>query len=126
LSKQITIRIGEVLAEAQLNDSGCAAKIYEALPIEAVTNTWGEEIYFDISLNCRLNDEAREDVEVGELGYWPTGRAFCIFFGRTPASGSDGRPRAASKVNPIGRVTGELGAFKKVRSGEKVILSAAD
>jgi hypothetical protein len=126
LSKQITIQIGEVSTEAQLNDSDCAAKIYEALPIDAVANTWGEEIYFDISLSCELNDEAREDVEVGELGYWPTGRAFCIFFGRTPASGPDGRPRAASKVNTIGRVTGDPGIFKKVRSGQKVTLSAAD
>jgi hypothetical protein len=47
---------------------------------------------------------------VGEIAYWPPGKAFCIFFGRTPAS-VDGAPRAASAVNPLGRLTGDAGAF---------------
>ena len=123
MSKRITIRIGGVSAEAQLNDSDSAKKICDVLPIEAVANTWGKEVYFDISLRCALSDDAREDVEVGELGYWPTGTAFCIFFGRTPASGPDGQPRAASSVNPIGHLIGDLRIFTQVRDGEKIVLS---
>ncbi|HUS46708.1 MAG TPA: cyclophilin-like fold protein [Phycisphaerae bacterium] len=123
MSQRITIRIGDRSAEAELNDCDCAKKIWAALPIEAVANTWGEEVYFDISVRCELSDDAREDVAVGELGYWPTGTAFCIFFGRTPASGPDGRPRAASKVNPIGHLIGDARVFEKVRDGEKIVLS---
>jgi hypothetical protein len=65
--------------------------------------TWGDEVYFDIPVEMGLEPDARAEVEVGELGYWPTGNAFCIFFGSTPASSGD-TPVAASRVNILGRV----------------------
>jgi len=123
MSTTITIEAGAVSARAELNDTPCAARIADALPIEAVVSTWGEEIYFDIGIACELEDDAREDVAVGEIGYWPAGRAFCIFFGPTPASDPGGPPRAASSVNVIGHILGDAAAFKAVRNGEKVILS---
>jgi hypothetical protein len=58
-------------------------------------------------------------VEVGDLGYWPSGNAFCIFFGSTPVSQGN-EVRAASAVNVIGRVSGDAKVFKKVPSGAKV------
>lgn len=124
MSKEILITIGQVRCRAVLNETACAAAIYDALPIAAAVNTWGEEIYFDIGVVFDLADDAREDMDVGELGYWPPGKAFCIFFGRTPASGADGRPRAASKVNPIGRLVGDPGVLKAVGDGETVRLAA--
>jgi hypothetical protein len=63
--------------------------------------------------------DARAEVEVGELGYWPVGRAFCIFFGPTPAS-TDERPRAYSPVNVLGRVLGDVTCFRAVREGTRV------
>ncbi len=126
MGQRITIRAGDVSAEAELNDSPCAALICDALPIEATVNTWGQEIYFDTGVACELEPDAREDVAVGELGYWPTGRAFCVFFGATPASGPDGAPRAASAVNIIGRIAGDAGVFASVSDGETVTLSRAD
>jgi len=124
MGQHITIRAGDVSAEAELNDSPCAGRIFDALPIEATVNTWGQEIYFDIGVSCELGPDARDDVAVGELGYWPTGRAFCVFFGATPASGPDGAPRAASAVNIIGRMVGDAGTFASVRDGESVVLEA--
>jgi hypothetical protein len=56
---------------------------------------------------------------VGELGYWPVGQAFCIFFGPTPVS-TDERPRAYSPVNVIGRVHGDATLFKLIRDGDLV------
>lgn len=61
---------------------------------------------------------------MGEVAYWPPGQALCIFFGRTPASGADGRPRAASDVEPIGRVIGPTDALNGVADGERVVVSA--
>jgi hypothetical protein len=119
MEKKIKIKAGNVEAKAVLNDSPTAQKIWEALPIEARANTWGDEIYFDIPVKASLEKDARELVEVGDLGYWPTGSAFCIFFGPTPVSrGNEVRP--ASAVNVIGRVSGDPKLFKKVASGAKV------
>ncbi len=117
----IVITAGSVSATAELNDSRSAAAIWDALPIQARANTWGEEIYFSIPV--RLEEEqGREVMAVGELGYWPPGHAFCIFFGPTPASRGQ-EIRAASPVNPIGKVAGDARVFRKVRDGETVTLS---
>ena len=59
------------------------------------------------------------------MGYWPAGNAFCIFFGRTPASRGD-EIRPASPVNVFGRLEGDPAIFKRVRSGEKVVLERVD
>jgi hypothetical protein len=119
MEKKIKIRAGNVETEAVLNDSPTAKNIWEVLPIEAKANTWGDEIYFAIPVKAPLEETAQELVQVGDLGYWPSGNAFCIFFGPTPMSrGSEVRP--ASAVNVIGRVSGDARVFKKVPSGAKV------
>ena len=124
MEKKIKIKAGGIEAEAVLNDSPTAQKIWEALPIEARGNTWGDEIYFAIPVKSSLGKDARELVEVGDLGYWPSGSAFCIFFGPTPVSrGNEVRP--ASAVNVIGRVTGDAKIFKKVSDGAKVRIEKA-
>jgi len=82
--KKITIIMEEIRLTATLNDSMTAEKIYEALPFEGIANTWGDEIYFNIPVSLEQGPDARAEVEVGELGYWPVASAFCIFFGPTP------------------------------------------
>ena len=82
--KKILIKAAEVVVEAELNKSATAEAIWQALPIEGPANTWGEEIYFRIPVSQDLEPEASELVELGDLGYWPQGEAFCIFFGATP------------------------------------------
>jgi hypothetical protein len=106
--------------EAALTDESpdTARRIWEALPIDARANTWGDEIYFGIPVDAEP-ENPREVVDLGDLAYWPPGNAFCIFFGRTPASRGD-EIRPASAVNVFGKVKGDPKVFKKVRSGERV------
>ena len=117
--KNIIIESGHVTLQAVLNDSPTSELIYNALPIEGSVNLWGDEIYFSIPVEADLETEAREEVEVGELGYWPTGNAFCIFYGPTPASFGD-KPVAASAVNIIGKLTGDYSAVREIRSGSRI------
>jgi hypothetical protein len=119
---KITITAGEISLEAELNDSPTAQQIWDALPITGSANTWGDEIYFEIPVMARQSPDARAEVEVGELGYWPVGRAFCIFFGPTPVS-TDERPRAYSPVNIIGRVLGDATQFRAVADNTPVQLA---
>ncbi len=116
---KIRIESGDVSAEAELNDCSTAKEILKALPIESDAMRWGEEVYFEIPVKHKLEAGARADVEVGELGYWPTGNAFCIFFGPTPASSSD-KPKAASAVTILGKVIGDSKIFGKVNDGDKI------
>lgn len=97
-----------------------AEAIYNALSIKGRANTWGDEIYFSIPVDAS-QENGKEVVELGDIAYWPPGKAFCIFFGRTPASRGD-EIRAASAVNVFGRIVGDPLVFKKVSSGEEVII----
>ena len=119
-----TIRIdaGPVTMMAELNDTPTALKVWQALPIEGLASRWGDEIYFEIPVSAEQEPGARADVVVGELGYWPVGHAFCIFFGPTPVSRGD-QPRAYSPVNLLGHVLGDATLFRQVKSGEPVHLS---
>ena len=108
---------------ATLNDTAIAAMMWEALPIEASANTWGDEIYFGIPVSA--GDEAgQEVVDLGDLAYWPPGSAFCIFFGPTPMSRSD-EIRPASPVTVVGKISGDPTVFKQVVSGAPVLIERA-
>ena len=118
---KIIITAGNISLRAELNNSPTAQQIWEALPIEGRANTWGDEIYFDIPVVAEQEADARADVAVGELGYWPVGHAFCIFFGPTPVS-SGSQPRAASPVNILGNVLGDSTQFRAVPGGATIRL----
>jgi len=124
MSKKITIRVGNVKADAELDDSETAQEIWKALPLESNVNTWGDEIYFSIPIKMGA-ENAKAVVSEGDLGYWPPGTAFCIFFGPTPVSQGD-EIRPASPVNVFGRIIGNSKIFKKVTSGAKIIVEKAE
>jgi uncharacterized protein len=121
--RRISIAAGKVVAFADLNDTKTASAIWNALPLSVSGSTWGDEIYFTIPVGLG-EDAAQAIVGMGDLGYWPPGKAFCIFFGPTPAStGSEIRP--ASPVNVFGKLEGDATAFKAVRSGETIRITRA-
>jgi hypothetical protein len=121
---KITIEVESISMEAELLDTPTASKIADALPLEGSVNVWGDEIYFDIPLTIDQEPGASQDVEVGDLGYWPAGPAFCIFFGPTPVSSGD-QPRAYSPVNVFGRVLDNPQLFKSVPNGATIRITAA-
>ena len=114
---------GQQLA-AELNNSETAKALAQRLPLKVRMSRWGDEYYGNIgpSLKVKPAKDAREDMEVGEMAFWIPGNALCIFFGPTPASEGP-EPRAASPVNPIGKVTGDVQALKKL--GPSITLEAS-
>ena len=122
--RKIKITGGDVIATATITDSATADAIWKALPIEASGNTWGDEIYFGIPVKIEEADGATDVVDMGALAYWPTGSAFCIFFGLTPASRGQ-EIRAASAVNIFGSIEGDATIFKNVPNGTSIRIEAA-
>ena len=122
MGKKIRIRAGEIEATAELNDTRTAQAIGEALPMKGHVNLWGDEIYFSIPLSLKL-EAGQEVVSIGDLGYWPDGNAFCIFFGPTPVS-QRGEIRPASQITVFGKVIGDATIFKKVASGTKIVVTS--
>ena len=124
MGKKIRIITGTVEAEAELNDTRTAQAIWEALPVKGRVNLWGDEIYFSIPLNLKL-EAGQELVSTGDLGYWPEGNAFCIFFGPTPVSQGD-KIRPASAVTVFGKVIGDTTVFKKVAGGTEITIRSRE
>ncbi len=120
MKRRIRIKAAPVEAVAELNDTRTAQAIWETLPIKGQANLWGEEIYFSTALDLKL-EAGQELVNIGDIGYWPPGKAFCIFFGPTPASRGD-EVRPASAVSIFGRVAGDATVFKQVASGTEIII----
>jgi len=120
MKRQIVIKAGTVKTKAEIDDSTTADAIWKALPIKGSANLWGDEVYFEIPVRLKL-ENGRELVSAGDLGYWPSGCCFCIFFGPTPMSkGEEIRP--ASAVNVFGKFIGDAKIFKQVKEEQTVIV----
>ena len=124
MPKDIIITAGKVTVEAELYDTPTVQSIVDTLPITAQAQRWGDEIYFSIPVTAQLENNSRDVLEIGELGYWPTGNAFCIFFGPTPASQGD-EIRAASAVNIIGKIKSDWSGLLNVSSRDSVLIELA-
>lgn len=116
---KIRISIKSFGWEAELYKTPTAEHIWEALPFEGQATIWGKEIYFTIPAEAPSEGSAREILEPGELGYWPLGNAFCIFFGPTPVS-SGNEPRAYSPVNVFGKINAPHSELNRVVQGDQV------
>ena len=120
-SEKIIIQFPSFSMEAEIMPTTTGNAILCALPLSGKAHIWGDEIYFGIPLSLAPEKEAKEEVSIGDLGYWPIGKAFCIFFGRTPVS-TDNNPKAYSAVNVFGKITGDCSMLKKVRQGDIITI----
>ena len=120
MDKRIRIRASAIEVTAGLNDTKTAEAIWEALPIRSHVSLWGKEIYFSIPVHLEL-EKGQEVVNIGDLGYWPPGSGFCIFYGPTPASrGEEIRP--ASPVSVFGKVIGDAKMLSQIKQGAEITI----
>lgn len=115
---KIKVIFGDLVLYGELFDTPCAQAIYKLLPIEADVFFWGDEIYFPVDLSWPLDHTATSKVKVGDIGYWPPGRALAIFFGPTPLSTGE-EPIPASEVNLVGRLEG-VKALKEHKAQRRI------
>ena len=95
-------------------------KLKESLPVESRGNRWGKEFYFSCPLEVE-DENSRQILRLGEIGFWIPGKALCLFFGPTPIS-QEGEIRAASPVNVIGKLEGNLSGLESLQDGDRVVV----
>ncbi len=116
---KLSITIGEIILYADLYDNQTAKAVYDSLPIQSSFNTWGDEIYFSIPTKI-TEPPVRDVLEIGELAIWPPGNAFCIFYGKTPAS-QNNEPRAADATVPFGKIKGDATVLRGINESRLAI-----
>lgn len=107
---------------AELANTPTAKALWDALPLRAQANRWGDELYFSVPFQVPLEADARAIVQAGEVAYWPDGPALCFFFGPTPVS-RPGEIRAASAVNVCGTIRGNSAALRQIADKAMVSLT---
>jgi len=120
----ITLQADKTSLTAALNDTPAARQLAGMLPIEVRMSRWGDEYYGSIGATLPSSGDERDEMKIGEIAYWPPGRALCLFFGPTPASEGD-EPRAASPVIPLGLIEGDAKLLAKLPGSVLVKVSAA-
>jgi hypothetical protein len=108
---RILIEEAGVEMTAELNDSTTTTALWRALPLESSAQTWGAEVYFRVPVESGEEDP-QATVTSGTVGYWPPGKAVCLFFGQQPVS----------PVNLVGVLEGDLTVLEAVRGGHVVRL----
>jgi hypothetical protein len=111
---RVQIDAADVDLRVELNDSHTTAALLKALPLTAEAQTWGPEVYFSVPVDCDEEDPWSV-VDLGAVGYWPPGRAVCLFFGQQPVS----------PVNLIGMIQGDPTVLEAVEDGQLVRLDLA-
>ena len=108
----IEIKVGELKLQAEIYETPTSQAFVRALPLKSSFQRWGDEIYFAVPFACETEPNATQNMEVGDIAYWPGGKAVAIFFGPTPMSKGK-TPVAYEKVNRFGKLVGDATALKK-------------
>ena len=122
---RIRFDFGVLKLDAELLDTPTAKAVAAALPLLSSALTWGEEVYFDVSIEVPREKDARAVIVPGEIAYWPQGPAIAIGFGRTPISKGD-ETRLASPCNVFAKSTSDVKILGKIRTGTKVEVMLLD
>ncbi len=112
---KIVCKTDKFCFQIELNNSFAAEEIQRRLPLEAVVSRWGDEIYFETNISAPADGQTM-DVKIGDVAYWPEGKCFCVFFGRTEASTTD-IPVPASPVVVIGTTMANPAELKEIKAG---------
>jgi len=98
--------------------------ILESLPIEVNINRWGDELYTEKTQIVEKEEDAKREVNLFDVAYWPEGNALCLFYGPTPIS-REGKILAYSPVNIVGRISirdnEKEDVLEKIRDSTRVI-----
>jgi len=92
--------------DLELDDTMCPNTVksfLQNLPFTLGINLWGEEIYTNESPINVDEENAKAQVELYDVAYWPTGKAICLFYGPTPI-GNKNEIKPYSPVNVIGKI----------------------
>ena len=120
------VKAGPYEFELRLAASLAADVFSDALPLELEAKRWGDMFYGSVPADSLdLSAEGVSSMQMGDLAYWPPGRALCIFFGSTPPSPGL-TPQLGSSGVVLGRLTGNVSALRNLGSKTRIIIDKAD
>ena len=120
----IIIQVGAHSIKIKLRETACAQAIYAGLPYQSNAQTWGDEVYFSIPVDCELEPDAKDVVNKGEIAFWVEGACIAIGFGPTPISKGD-EIRLAAKTNIWADALDDVAELRNVSPGDPISITKA-
>lgn len=121
MPSKIVIRTRTGNFTGELDDSDLSNALWLSLPFSADINMLGSQIYFEMPVNIDVDGDTTS-LDVGDIAYWPSANALCLFFGPTPLSGDDGKPVSPYPVKVIGRIKEDCGGLENAGDRQRIIL----
>ena len=118
-NNKVIISVGSECITAITRDTPTANAILNALPLTSAAQTWGEEVYFSIPVQCSLESDAKSVVEAGEIAFWVEGSCIAIGYGPTPISQAD-EIRLAAETNIWADATSDVKALKNTDPNDPI------
>ncbi|HKY01589.1 MAG TPA: cyclophilin-like fold protein [Burkholderiales bacterium] len=125
MSAKIRVEWSKGSLIATLNDTPTTQALLAALPFSGSANTWGDEVYFSIPVQAKLEKDAKQVVDPGTVCYWVPGSALALPFGPTPIS-EGAMPKLASPCNVLGKFEGDAKTLNSVRDGDTIKVSLVE
>ena len=119
--KKLILKFNSKLFEINLRNTETAKLIAESIPIKSKIQTWGEEIFFNTNLQVKLEDDARDVMQLGELAFWTEGSAIAIGYGKTPVSIGQ-EIRLIGACNVWADCSFKKSDFDDIKSGDEISL----
>ena len=123
--RKIRITVAGIDLEAELLPTPTADCVYDAVPFDSTTNTWGEEVYFPVPVSTALQPDAKDIVKAGEIAFWVEDQCIAIGFGPTPISQAQ-EIRFATRTNIFARALSDVRTLKDVKDGDSIKVEVAD
>ena len=125
MKQKIQVTFDEKQIIFELDDSEAPKTVesfLNSLPFEASFNVWGQEIYTSEFPMSVKEENAKSPVQLNDVAFWPTGKAICLFFGKTPIENGD-EIMPASPVNVFGKIINPDKSVLKHADGKTALFS---
>ncbi len=119
--KKLILKFNSKLFEINLRNTETARLIADSVPIKSKIQTWGEEIFFNTNLQVKLEDDAKDVMQLGELAFWTEGSAIAIGYGKTPVSVGE-EIRLIGSCNVWADCSFKKSDFDNIKPGDKISL----
>lgn len=118
----VAVKIGRVAFEAELLDTRTADRIWAALPLYGVAETWGAAVHCELPVDSGREAKPTALATADRLYYWAEEDRVIIVFGATPIS-RPGELRLPVPCAAWAMTSADLTALSVVKPGQKVSLT---
>ena len=118
-TKNLIISVGDLEIIVTPRETPTAQAIIQALPLTSSAQTWGEEVYFPVPVQCTIEGDAKSVVDAGEIAFWVEGSCIAIGFGPTPISHDD-EIRLAAETNIWADALSDVRLLKNTNPGDSI------